>query len=187
MARDPVLSDVLFILPEADRKARKVRGAHGGGLDAGGTDHGRLHDICLELHQEVIHARAAVDSERAEADAGVAFHSPEQIVRLEGERLEGRADEVVFVDAAGQADYRAAGVGIPVRSAEAGEGRHDVAPGGVVYPGGEVLAVGRAVDELELVAEPLYSRARYIHGALKSVGDLVVKAPRDGGEQSVLR
>ena len=52
-------------------------------------------------------------------------HRLEHVAHLEGDRLQGGADDVRAGGAAGEADDQAAGVRVPVRGAEAGERRHE--------------------------------------------------------------
>ena len=56
-------------------------------------------------------------------------------------------------------DQRAAGLRIPVRRAEPGEGRHEDDAAGVRHAGGERLDVGGLADEAEPVAQPLHGGA----------------------------
>ena len=148
--------------------------------------HRGVHHVRLKLHEEVVHTRAAVDLQRIQTDARIQLHGVEHVVGLEGEGFEGRADQVVFVHAAGQSHDRAARVGIPMRRAQSGERRHDITARRITHAGREVFAVGGAVDQLELVTEPLDRRARDIDRAFERIIHLAVEPPRDGGEQSVL-
>ena len=156
-----------------------VGSAHSGGLDALRPLDLRVDDIGLELHQEVVLASAAVDFQSAQPYAGSLFHSCQDIAGLECQGLKGSTDQVIFVDTAGKSDNRSASVGIPVRSAQAGECGNDIAAVGILDSGREVLGIRRLVNELELVAQPLDSRACYEYGTFQSVLDLAVKAPCD--------
>ena len=180
LVESPVLDDILLAVPEAHCKACQVGSAHSGGLDALRPLDLRVDDIGLELHQEVVLASAAVDFQSAQPYAGSLFHSCQDIAGLECQGLKGSTDQVIFVDTAGKSDNRSASVGIPVRSAQAGECGNDIAAVGILDSGREVLGIRRLVNELELVAQPLDSRACYEYGTFQSVLDLAVKAPCDG-------
>ena len=91
-----------------------------------GRSTGDAEHVGLELHQEVVRRRAAVDAQRLQARAGVGGHRVDDVAGLEGERLERGAHEVRPRDAAGEAEHGAARLGVPVRRAEPDEGRHDV-------------------------------------------------------------
>ena len=60
--------------------------------------------------------------------------------------------------AARQADDRAARVGLPVRRAQAGEGRHEHHAAAVGHALGELLHLAAALDRLQAVAQPLHHR-----------------------------
>ncbi len=89
--------------------------------------------------------------------------------------------------AAGQADDQAARVLVPVRRAEADEGRDHVDALGVRDLAGQLLDVGRVGDDLQPVADPLHRRAGDEDRSLERVGHLAVVAPGDRGQQPVLR
>ena len=146
-----------------------------------------IDDIRLELHQEVVLAGAAVDLQSVQLHAGAFLHGCQHVVGLECQGLQGSADDVILVDTAGKSHDGAACVGIPVGSAQAGECRDHIAAVGVVDSGREVLGIRRLVDHLDLVAQPLDRSACYEDGAFQSILDLAVKAPRDGGQKSVVR
>ena len=121
----PVAGDVGQVFPVADGQAGQIGRAQGRRFgDDGPADRG-VENVGLELHQAVVHRRAAIDLEHGQRQAGVGPHRFEQVARLEGHRLDRRAGDVGGRRAAGDAEDRAAGIGIPVRSAQADERRHD--------------------------------------------------------------
>ena len=81
----------------------------------------------------------------------------------------GRPRDVAGRRAARDADDRAARVRIPVRRAEAGEGRHEVDAAVVGHGRRERLDVGRLLDDAQAVAQPLHDRAADEHAALERV------------------
>ena len=93
------------------------------------------------------------------------------------------------VRAAGDADDRAARVGIPPRRTEAGERGHDVDAAAVGNRFGERAGLGRVGDHAQAVAEPLDRGAGHEDRAFHRVGDVVggAERPRDRREQSVDR
>ena len=93
---------------------------------------------------------------------------------------------MILVDAAGQAHDGAACVGIPVGSAQAGEGGNDIAAVGVFHAGCEIFGIRRLIDDLELIAQPLDGSTGYEDRAFQSVLNLAVETPCDGGQQSVV-
>lgn len=94
---------------------------------------------------------------------------------------------MALVDTAGNADDGAAGVLIPVRGSETGEGGNDIAAVGVGNLGGHIFGVGGGIDKAHLIAQPLNGRPGHEDGALQGIGDLAVDAPGDGGDETVLR
>ena len=79
-------------------------------------------------------------------------------------------------------------VGVPVRGAEPGEGRHEHHAVGGVHGGGDRLALGGRPDDLQPVAQPLDGRAGHEDRTLERVGQLAVRgAPRRRGQQAGVR
>ena len=56
----------------------------------------------------------------------VAAHRVEEVARLEADRFQRRAGEFLRAGAAGEAEERAARLGVPIGRAEADEGRHEI-------------------------------------------------------------
>lgn len=126
-------------------------------------------DVGLELHEEVVGHCATIHAQGLEAFAGVLLHGVEDVAGLVGDRLQRGADDVVHTHAAGQAEQRATGVGVPVRSTQAGEGRDQVHAVAVLDLAGEVFGVVGIVDDLQLVAQPLHGGAAVEHRAFQGV------------------
>ena len=80
--------------PEADREAGEVGRAERRRLGDRGPDDGHAEQVGLELHEQVVGGRAAVDAQLGERDARVALHRVEQVGDLEGDALERRARDV---------------------------------------------------------------------------------------------
>lgn len=91
--------------------------------------------------------------------------------------------------AAGQADDRAAGVGVPVRRAETGERGDEINAAVVGDAGSECFDVGGMRDQAEAVAEPLHDGAGDEDAAFQGVFERLVGAetPGDGREQLMFR
>src|SRR5436190_1250835 len=83
----------------------------------------------------------------------------------------------------GEAGDEAAGVGAPVRGAEAGVGgdQHDAAA--VVDAAGEGLDLAGAGEDAETVAEPLNDGARHERAALEAIRGALTDLPADGGQE----
>ena len=77
--------------------------------------------VGLELAEQVVGSRAAVDPQALVADV----HRVEHVAHLEGDRLQRGPDDVRARRAPGQADDQAAGVRVPVRGAEPGQRGHE--------------------------------------------------------------
>ena len=92
-----------------------------------------------------------------------------------------------IVDPRVRPDDRATRVLVPVRRAEADEGRHHVHALGVRHLVGKLLDIGRLGDDPQAVADPLHRGSGDEHRTLEGVDDLAVVAPGDRGEQPILR
>ena len=102
-----------------------------------------------------------------------AADSVEHLAGLEGDGLEGGAGEMGLVGEAGEAEDRAARVRAPVRGEQAGERRHDV-HAAVVVDGLASASTSRALDDAEVVAQPLHERAGDRDRALERVARRLV-------------
>ena len=86
-----------------------------------------------------------------------------------------------------QADDHATSTGIPIRSAEANKGRHEVDAIGVVHRRHQLLDIRRRFDRLKTIAQPLHCGASHEHRSLKCVGGLAANLPRHRRQQALLR
>lgn len=107
-----------------------------------GALHRRVDNIRLRLHEIIVGACAAVHLQRCQTDAGIGLHGSQNVVGLVAQAVQGRADDVIFVDAPGQSHDDSPGVLIPMGCAQTGEGRDDVAAVGIGHLGRHVLRVG---------------------------------------------
>ena len=78
-------------------------------------------------------------------------------------------------------------MGVPVRRAQAGEGRHHDHAARVGHAGRQGLHVLAAADGLQAVAQPLHHGAGHEHTALQGVGRRGIGLRRGRGHQPVLR
>src|SRR5690606_13498836 len=171
--------------PEAGRQTSQVGGAQRGGfLHARAFDPG-AEQVGLELHEEVVGHRAAVHPQRAQLLAGVLLHGIQNVAGLVGDGFQRGADDVVDLDATGQAEQRAARTWVPIGRTEAGEGGHQVDAIAVRHLGGEVFGIERIVDHLQLVAQPLHGGTAVEDRAFQRILDFTPGAAGDGGEQAV--
>ena len=83
-----------------------------------------------------------------------------------------------------QADDQAAGVRVPVRRAETGEGRHEDDTTGVRDGVGDGFDLGRCAEELHVVAQPLHDRAADEDAAFERVCGLLVEAAGERGDEA---
>ena len=155
-------------------------------------DHGAIHrraqDIGQELHGDVARGHAAIDTEhRAARRRPVGAHGLQQLAGLIADRLQRRLRDLGWPGIAGQAEDRAARFGVPVRRAEADEGRHEINLLGRIGLLRERVDLGRLTDEMQAVAQPLHRGAGNEDRALQRIGAPSGKLIGDGGEQAVAR
>ena len=145
-----------------------------------------MQDVALKLHGQVIRCRAAVDAQDWNAHARGLRHAVDDVARLVGHGFESGADDMRLSRAACQADHQAARIHVPVRRAQAGERRHEIDAAGVWHAGGQGFAFRRAVDDLQLVPQPLHRGAGHENAALQGVAGAPAEAPGDGGQQALV-
>jgi len=158
-----------FVLPEPDRESGERRGAERRHLEQRRPLDHRAEDVGLELHQEVVGRRTAVDAQRVQLDPGVGLHAVDDVARLIGDRLERRAHDVLARGAARDADQEAARLLVPVGCAEPGERRHEIDARRILDGRSERLALRRGCDQAEAVTQPLDGRARDEDAAFERV------------------
>jgi hypothetical protein len=121
----------------------------------------------LELHQPAVDGGTAVTAQRRERKPGVALHGLDHVIGLVRHALQHGAGKVRLARAAGDADEQAAGVRIPVRRAEPGEGGDEIDVVVVRQGGREWFGIGGPFDDADAVAQPLHRHAGDEDGALK--------------------
>ena len=173
----PERGDLLDLAPQPRRKAREKGRAKGGRLDHARAVYGLAEDIRLELHEEIADGGAAVHAQDRKRPARVQLHGVQQVLHLVGDALHGGADYVRTGRTAGEADHRASGIHVPVRRAQAREGRDEVDPAVIRHAGGDGPALCGGGDEAHLIAQPLYRAAGVEHAALKGIGRTAAEAP----------
>ena len=110
----------------------------------------------------------------------VGVHGVDQVGDLEGDPFEGGAGEVGDGGRAGQAEDRAAGLGLPVGGAQAGQGGDEQDARVRVGVEAEAVDLGGGADGLQAVAEPLHGRPRDEDAPLQGV---LRRAVAQGGRQ----
>ncbi len=115
-----------------------------------------------------------------------ADHGLDHVAGLEGHGLDHGPGQVGPAGAPGDAEQRAAGVGIPPRAAQAGEGGHEHDAFGVGDRRGQRPDLGRVGDDAEPVAQPLHGGAGDEDGAFEGVvGDRAIAGPPSASPGSV--
>src|SRR6266542_3370551 len=183
----PVGPEVVDLLPEPDGQARRVGRAERGGLCHGRPDHRHAEDIGLELHQEVVVDHPAVDLQLLQRDAGVRVHGIHHLAGLPCRGLQGRPGDVALGDVPGEPHDRAACVASPVRGEQPGEGRDEVDPAVVLHGLGEILHLGRGLDQPQVIPQPLHEGTGDGDGPLKAVhGGLAADLVPERRQQAAL-
>src|SRR5918995_6824885 len=128
----PVLAHLVQRGPVAGGQPGQVGRAQGGRLLDLRADHRDPEDVGLELHEEIVLDRAAVDPHVLQPLAGVLLYRLDHVAGLVALGLERRPDQVGPVDVAGQADDDPAGALVPVGGEQAREGGYEVGAAGVL-------------------------------------------------------
>jgi hypothetical protein len=152
-----------------------------------GPHNGAPEQVGLKLHEEIVHGGAAVDPQFLKGLAGIGLHGGNQIAGLEGDTLEGGADDVSFSGSSGQAADQAARVGIPMRRAESDESGDDVDAAVVRKRFGDLFRFRRGSDDAELIAQPLYGGSRDEYAAFHGERSRSGERRGAGGKQAIFR
>src|SRR5581483_7947693 len=122
----PVFRDLLRAVPETYGDTCEVGGTEGGGFGNLRTLDGHAQNVSLELHEQVIDDRAAIDAQSLKTDATVGCHGFEDLAGLVAHGLQRGAGDMAGGRAARQADDGATRIGVPVGRAEADEGGYEI-------------------------------------------------------------
>ncbi len=180
----PQRRQLAFGLPEAGAEAGERGRAERRRFRVRRAQHGNAEQVRLELQQQVVARRAAVDAQLRQRMAGVLAHGVDEIGGLERDALQCRAGDVRAVGAAREPDEGAARRGVPLGRAEPGKRGHQIDIARVRNAGGQRFDFVGTADHAETVAQPLHRGATHEHAALER--ELAAAAaPGDGGEQSM--
>ena len=135
-----------------------------------GLQYRHAEQVGLELHQQIVARGAAIDAQLGQRSRRHRWRMASMRSAVWKAMLSSAARAMCArVRAAREADDGAARCRIPLRRAEAGEGRHEVDVAGVGHAGGQRLDVGGALDDAEAVAQPLHRGAAHEHAAFERV------------------
>ena len=87
------------------------------------TDNRDAKNVRLKLHEQIVTAGAAIDTQFVKLNAGVGLHRCENVRYLVGDAFKGRPGNMARLGAARETDYPSLRVWIPIRRAQTGEGR----------------------------------------------------------------
>ena len=110
----------------------------------------------MNLHEQIVGRRAAIDAELGELEARIRFHGAQHLCALERDRLQRGTCEMRAGRAAGEPEDRAARVGVPVRRTQAGERGYEIHAAVVGHARGQCFDFRCGADDLEPVAQPLH-------------------------------
>jgi len=171
--------------PEAGSQTGKVSRAKRGGFCDLGPDDRHAEHVGLELHEQVVDGRAAVDAQRAKGLAGFGVNGLKNIGHLEGDAFEGGAGDVAGTGVAAQSDEQAGGVRVPMGRAESNERRDEDHPAGVGLEGGERFHFSRGANEAQVIAQPLHHGTADEDAAFERVFQPLLGRGSDGGNELV--
>ncbi|CQR21988.1 Uncharacterised protein [Yersinia enterocolitica] len=93
---------------------------------------------------------------------------------------------MVAVNTTGQAKDCTTRIRVPIRSTEAGEGRHHIHAVAVFHFGGEVFRVIGITDKLQLITQPLDGCTANKHRTFQCIVNFTARAAGDSGQQAMI-
>ena len=172
-------------MPHAPGKAVHEHGTEGRGVFHLGADHGRLENVGLELHEELVLRGTAVGTDFAQTATSGTGHHVDEVLNLVGYRLQGGAQEVGTGGGKRHAEHGPLHVLLPPRGTKAREGGHDVDAAVVVDRRGLGFHGGGLVDEFQLVANPLERGAGAVDIAFVTVEVLAQHGEAHTGDEAL--
>jgi len=112
-----MLREFLWALVDPGSQASQVRRTQRCGFNHLRAQHWDAQQIGLELHQQIVHASAAIDPQLCHCLLCVAVHGLQQGGALKRDTFERCARNMRHGGAARQTDHGAARIGLPIRSA----------------------------------------------------------------------
>ncbi len=161
--------DFLGVAPKTHGEPRRVCGAERGRLQTARAYDGNPENIRLKLHQQFVRRHAAVDAQLLQRGARVRDHRGEDLAGLVGRRLQRGSGDVSFIGKTREAGDNAARVGAPAWRVEARKGGHEINVAIVRDRARERFDGFAAVDDPEIVAQPLHQRPGDGDGSLQRV------------------
>ena len=130
---------------------------------------------------------AAVHAQLAERDVGVPLHRPQHVRYLVADAVQRRTHDLCPVRRPRHPIQHAHGGGVPVRRAQAGERRHQVALVALARGARELLGLTHGLHEPHVVLQPRHDGTRVVDVALQDVAHLAAQLPREGGDEAAIR
>ena len=146
-----------------------------------------MHDVGLELHQEIVGAGTSIDPQFGQWIAGVFFHGGQNVSDLEGDPLERSAGKVGRGGPSGDPDDCAASISVPVGSPQTGEGWNQINAIAVDDLTCQGLDLGGFFDDAQSIAQPLHRRTCDKDASFKDIALLVGSRPTDACKQALFR
>src|SRR5690606_24730058 len=184
----PALRKSLLVRPYSRLTPGEPGGAESRSLQHGRAVHRGTKEIGEPLHRQVARHHAAVDAQDRTCTLGpIPAHGVDEIACLIADRFQRGPGKLVRSRIAGQAEQGSAGVRVPVRCSQAGEGGDEIyILVGVSRSGHHAGLVG-PLQDLEPVPQPLHRRAGDEDGAFEGISRSAVEPVGDGGKQTIRR
>ena len=138
----------------------------------------------MDLHENITDGRAAVHPQFRQGTGGIGIHHPHQIGGLIGDALQHRPGDMGLGAAPCQAYDGAPGVHIPIGRAQTGKGRHHHNAAAVRHALRQPVTLRSALDQPQLVPEPLDGAACVEHAALQGVDGFPRHLPAHTGHKA---
>ena len=152
----------------------------------GDTSTGRPAGVGQGLHEHRLALMPPSTRSGADGAAGVGLGRFDQVGAPVGDPLEHGPHHLGPAAAPGEAEQRAPGAEVPVRRAQAEQGRDEAHAAAVGAPRRDRVGLGRGGDQAEVVAEPFDRGAGRQHDRLDAPGQLAVAPPGDDREAAAL-
>ena len=111
----PEIAQSLLVTPGSNSQTCQKSSTHGSGFKDLWTSHIQSKQIGLELTEELIGNRSAIDSQFIQGFRSILADAVKDLRLLKGDRLKRSPDDVTASGVTGQTDHQSPGIRVPMR------------------------------------------------------------------------